>query len=168
MSHANFRWRFWAKAHKPGWRLARYALWNLVPESKARTLFDQLTYESGRAFAEIVYWMFDRNNSIDLDLNRIQMPTLLLGGEKDHIMVPSITRRLARRFPNHELFLLKDHAHWLFDEPGNEKVYGLIDQWLAKHRLLDSPDSGDRSNASAEILPLATSTMPANASTSVH
>jgi len=132
-AHALCKWKFWKKTHRPGWATARYALWNKMPKWKARYLFEQLTFDSGRAYAEIVFWMFDRNRSIEIDTDSIGCPVLLIAGRKDRIIVPSISDHLSERFPNCEYHLLDNHAHWLFDEPNNSAVYDLIDGWAVKN-----------------------------------
>ena len=132
--HAWCRWRFWARPQKPPRWVARFALWNQMPASKIDELYEQLTWESGRAFFETVFWMFDGRRTIDLELDRITPPTLMIAGARDQIIVPSISNKLARRLPNCEYHLMPNHAHWLFDEPDNKPVYQHIENWLERNR----------------------------------
>ena len=152
-SHAWSRWRFWQKPHRPSRWLAKFALWNLLSDQRIDQLYPQLRWESGRAMAECVFWMFDPYRSIDIDLQQITAKTLMVAGRHDHIIVPSISNKLAKRLPDCEYHLLANHAHWLFDEPGSDQVYELIHDWLNRNQLITADSLSDSQKSVAPIGP---------------
>jgi non-heme chloroperoxidase len=51
---------FWKTVINPDFDLARVLSLNSVPEAEQRAVFDKFGPESGRAFFELFFWMFDQ------------------------------------------------------------------------------------------------------------
>lgn len=55
------------------------------------------------------------HDSMDL-LGQIACPTLVIGGEQDHIVGAEPSRELARRIPGSRIYMYPDYGHGLYDE----------------------------------------------------
>jgi pimeloyl-ACP methyl ester carboxylesterase len=64
-------------------------------------------------------------------------PLLFIGGEKDHIMPPSVNKSNARHYENSpaltEYFEFEGRDHWTCGAPGWEDVADYALEWAAKH-----------------------------------
>jgi pimeloyl-ACP methyl ester carboxylesterase len=74
------------------------------------------------------------------DLGRLDQdraPLLFIGGEKDHIMPPSVNKSNARHYENSpaltEYVEFEGRDHWTCGEPGWEAVADYALEWAAKH-----------------------------------
>jgi pimeloyl-ACP methyl ester carboxylesterase len=121
---------FWRRPHRPSYRRARYGLFNRLPELDARRLHRSLIPESGRAYFEIVFWFLDRRRVSEVDPTRLTVPILAITGADDRIVPPVVVRRIAEKFPSASFVCYPNHGHWLFEEPGGEKIIADIDRWL--------------------------------------
>ncbi|MEM9283065.1 MAG: alpha/beta hydrolase [Verrucomicrobiota bacterium] len=125
---------FWKRAHQPNWAAARFGLVNQVSEESARQVFEALRPESGRAFGELVFWFFDPNKTTRLPFAS-QVPMLIVSGGKDRITPPPVAHSLARLYPQADLATFPENAHWIFEEPGREKVFGHILKWIERFHM---------------------------------
>ncbi len=121
---------FWRKPHLPSYRRARYGLLNRMPEAKARRIHKTLIPESGRAYAELVFWFLDSRRVTRIDPQKVTVPILAVTGSDDRIIPPRVTRQIAKFYPSATFVCYPGHAHWLFDEPGSDKIIADIDRWL--------------------------------------
>lgn len=122
--------RFWQKANKPSTWHADFCLFNKVDPSKRELHHHNLVAESGRCFAEIVFWFLRKDKCTWLDLKRISCPVLTVAGTKDRLIVPDVTRKVGRSFPNSELRMYGNHGHMIFLEPGAEEVIHDMVEWV--------------------------------------
>lgn len=126
-----FKWGFWRKPHKLPFEAAVYAMYHLVPRHEQRPLYDRLVYESGRAAAEIGFWILDPTRAARVEEWRVTCPVLVVGGGQDRITPPTVTRKIAAKYRSVSTYLeLADHAHWVLGEPGWEKVAESVAHWL--------------------------------------
>lgn len=121
---------FWRKPHRPSWRRARYGILNRMPETDARRIHAELGPESGRAYAELVFWFLDRRRVTQVDPARITVPILAITGSDDRIIPPRVVRQVAKFYPTATFVCYPGHGHWPFEEPGSEKIVSDIDRWL--------------------------------------
>jgi len=121
---------FWRKPHRPSYNRSRYGLFNRLPEADARRIHQSLVPESGRAYFEIVFWFLDRRRVSEIDPARLTVPVLAVTGTDDRIVPPAVVRRIARRYPSAAFVCYPNHGHWLFEEPGCERIIADIDRWL--------------------------------------
>lgn len=128
-----FRWKFWAKPFKPTYRGANFGLFNRIPKDKRKEYYASLNYESGRALFELAFWFFDPLKGSKIPAEKVNCPVLVLAGEKDRIIPIRVTKAVARRYENSEFVPLPNHAHWLTDEPGKEKIFEIMFDWLKQN-----------------------------------
>ena len=110
--------------------VAPFAL-NKMDEAQQHAVFDRLGAEGGRVMFEMFFWMFDDHHAIKVDFDKVDCPVLVVSGAEDRAVNPDTCRALATRYGDRGTFLLvKDHAHFLFMEPGWEGPASKIEKWL--------------------------------------
>ena len=67
---------FWKSVIKPDFDLARVLSLNCIPEAEQRAVFDKFGPESGRAFFELFFWMFDKTGATKVDIDAVTRPVL--------------------------------------------------------------------------------------------
>lgn len=121
---------FWSKTHRPPENLADWGLLHGVAEPRRSEIRATLLPESGRAYAEIVFWWLDRRNASQVDAERVVAPMLVMTGAEDRVIPPSVVRRIADRYPQSELVVYPNRGHWLFEEEGAEELFAQLIGWL--------------------------------------
>jgi len=121
---------FWKTVINPDFDLARVYTLNRVPESEQRATFDRFGPESGRAFFELFFWMFDRSGATVVDTNAVSCPVLCLVGSDDKIVSPQTARETARAYPEATFWELEGHGHMLVLEPGADAIARRIAEWI--------------------------------------
>lgn len=123
------RWGFWRKPNKLSFKSYVYAVLHLMSPEEQRELYDRCVYESGRAAAEIGFWLFDKNRATEVDESKMMCPVLVIAGEEDRITPVSVSRKVAEKygatykeFPN--------RAHWVIGEPGWEEIAEYVAGWM--------------------------------------
>ena len=99
-----------------------------VPERKR--VFARFVPESGRATFEILHWGWDARRASHVDARGVTCPVLCLAGEHDKINPPSTMRRVTALYRHATFEDLPGHSHWLFGEPGWEKIAARAVAWL--------------------------------------
>ncbi|TGK05070.1 alpha/beta hydrolase [Leptospira semungkisensis] len=128
-----FHWKFWAKPFRPTIRGANFGLFNRLPKEKWSEYYKLLNYESGRALFELAFWFFDPFSGNKVDENKVNCPVLILAGKDDRIIPNRVTKAIARKYENSEYVVFPNHAHWLLDEPGKEKIFETMFEWLKRN-----------------------------------
>jgi non-heme chloroperoxidase len=121
---------FWETVINPDFDLARIYTLNCVPDAEQRAMFDKFGPESGRAFFELFFWMFDRTGATAVDTNSVACPVLCLVGADDRIVSPQTARATAASYPNATFWELLGHGHMLVLEPGAETIARRIAGWI--------------------------------------
>ena len=129
-SHVLAKYAFWRRTQKPPRWLAHYGLFHRMTRAQAREEYDKLVWESGRAYAEIVFWFWDKHRASMVDPRHLVAPMLVLSAEHDRILPPRVVERVARFFPQAEYEEMPDLGHMMFLEPGGEIVASRILRWL--------------------------------------
>jgi len=122
--------KFWKKPNLPKCWHANYCLFNRVPEQEREKHQRNLVHESGRCFAEIVFWFLRRDKCTMLDLKRIHSPVMVMAGSRDRLVVPDVTRKVGRSFNNGEFRMYRGHGHMIFLEPGADKIIMDMVEWV--------------------------------------
>jgi pimeloyl-ACP methyl ester carboxylesterase len=122
---------FWTGLIDPVFDLACHYTLNRVPESERRQLFDRFGPESGRAFFELFFWMFDLAHSTAVDTAAIDCPVLCVGGRDDRLISSAVARATVAPIKGASHWELEEHAHMLPLEPGAEELAERIVGWLA-------------------------------------
>lgn len=121
---------FWNTVIDPNFDLAEFYTLNCVPEAERRALFDRFGPESGLAFFQMFFWMFDRSGATRVDTAAVKCPVLCLVGTEDKIVSPQTARATASAYPGATVWELERHGHMLMLEPGAEEIAGRIAGWI--------------------------------------
>ncbi len=121
---------FWNSVINPDFNLARIYTLNCVPEAEQRAVFDQFGPESGRAFFELFFWMFDRTGATAVDTDAVTGPVLCLVGADDRMVSPQTARETAQAYRDATFWELDGHGHLLVLEPGAEDIARRIADWI--------------------------------------
>jgi pimeloyl-ACP methyl ester carboxylesterase len=121
---------FWKTVINPDFDLARVYTLNRVPEAEQRAMFDRFGPESGRAFFELFFWMFDRSGATVVDTAADSCPALCLVGSDDKIVSPQTAREAATPYRDATFWELDGHGHMLVLEPGAETIARRIAEWI--------------------------------------
>jgi non-heme chloroperoxidase len=114
----------------PDFDLARVLTLNCIPAAEQRAVFDKFVPESGRAFFELFFWMFDRTGATAVDTSAVGCPVLCLSGTDDKLVSPATARATADGYRNVTFWELAGHGHMLVLEPGAEDIARRIAGWI--------------------------------------
>jgi pimeloyl-ACP methyl ester carboxylesterase len=120
----------WKTIINPDFAMARIYTLNRVPEDAQRAVFDKFGPESGRAFFELFFWMFDRTGATLVDTAAVRCPVLCLVGSDDKIVSPQTARETADAYAGAAFWQLDGHGHMLVLEPGAENIARRIADWI--------------------------------------
>lgn len=143
---------FWRRTHRPTRWHARYGLLHRMPETRVEAEHAGLVYESGRAYAEIVFWWADRKRASAVPAEQVTAPMLVLSAAQDRIIPPRVVARVAARYRQAEHRCLDELGHMMFREPGGDRVTDQVRGWLEQLALAaDQPahESGELPEAAS-------------------
>jgi len=121
---------FWETVIKPDFTLACFYSLNCVPKPEQRTVFDKFGPESGRAYFELFFWMFDKSRATAVETERVRCPVLCLSGAQDNLVSLSTARATAAPYRHAAFWAEPSHGHMLPVEPGAETVARRIADWI--------------------------------------
>jgi pimeloyl-ACP methyl ester carboxylesterase len=121
---------FWKSVINPDFDLAKSYTLNRVPEAEQRAVFDKFGPESGLAFFQMFFWMFDRTAATVVDTRKVNCPVLCVAGADDALVSVATARRTADGYPGADFWELASHGHMLVLEPGAEDIARRIADWL--------------------------------------
>ncbi len=121
---------FWKTVINPDFDLAKILTLNRVPEAEQRIMFDKFGPESGLAFFQMFFWMFDQTNATAVDTKAVRCPVLCLVGKDDKIVSPATARATASAYTGSTFWELDGHGHMLVLEPGAEDIARRIAGWI--------------------------------------
>ncbi len=125
------QWGFWKKPMRQPFHEAVYSMLHLLPPEEQRETYNKFVYESGRAAAEIGYWMFDGQKAAAVDETQVNRPMLVVGAGQDRITPAPVVHKVAQKYgPLATYKEFPDHAHWVVAEPGWEEVAAYVADWL--------------------------------------
>jgi len=125
------KWGFWKKPMALSFGAARYAALDLMTPEQRREIYGKMVYESGRAAAEIGFWLFDKRHAARVDASKVTCPVLVVAGSQDRITPARVSKRIAQRYPGFSTYKeYPDHAHWVVGEPGWSKIARDIENWI--------------------------------------
>jgi pimeloyl-ACP methyl ester carboxylesterase len=139
-----FTWSFWKKPLPLGFKDAsRFVFNNLGPE-EGEAVYRTLTWESGRAAAEMGLWFLDRGGASRVDPPRNTCPVLVVGAALDRITPVAIARGTAESCGEAATYReYGDFAHWVLREPGWERIAGDVLEWLSGQGLPGNAKGND-------------------------
>jgi pimeloyl-ACP methyl ester carboxylesterase len=123
---------FWTQALQPTFEIAKQdSLASLEPAAQ-RAVFDKLGPESGRAFFELFFWMFDNARTTAVDAARVRCPVLVMAGSQDKIVSAATARSIAQLYGRRAMFHLADgRGHLLPLELGWEELALVSADWMS-------------------------------------
>jgi pimeloyl-ACP methyl ester carboxylesterase len=121
---------FWKTIINPDFDLAKVYTLNRVPEAEQRAVFDKFGPESGLAFFQMFFWMFDRTSATLVDTGAVSGPVLCVAGADDALISVATARATADAYSGATFWELAGHGHMLVLEPGAEKIARRIAEWI--------------------------------------
>jgi pimeloyl-ACP methyl ester carboxylesterase len=109
---------------KPKRRMVDRVVFNALPEAQRAAAYDNMVFESGRAFADMKSWPIDER--------KIRVPVLTIAAKRDRLLPARLNRLTGRKYAaiGGEFIEYPNHGHWLYAEPGWEKTAEEIHDWL--------------------------------------
>lgn len=109
-----------------------YAFFNTLPEADRREAFDKYAVpESYKVSRQLVL-----NSFSNIDFKKEHAPILFIGGGKDHIFPPGLTKNIAGRYKKDagsvDVKIYDSKSHFICGEPGWEQVADDILAWYEK------------------------------------
>lgn len=123
---------FWKTVIDPDFDLARIYTLNCLPEAEQRAVFDKFGPESGLAFFELFFWMFDRAGATFVDTGAVNCPVLCIAGLDDALISVPTVRATADAYSAAAFWELQGHGHMLVLEPGAEEIARRIADWIPR------------------------------------
>ena len=119
---------------------AVYSMMHLLSKEEQREAYGHFVYESGRAAAEIGFWLFDPGKATYVDESKVTCPVLAIAGSEDRITPPAVVKKTANKYGAVSTFKeFPNHSHWVIGEPGWEEIAQYVDDWLNLQRRTDGP-----------------------------
>ena len=95
---------------------------HLLPEIDQKANYERLRYESGRAAAEIGFWLFDSGRAARVDGAKVTCPVLVVSGAEDRITPASVVKKVANKYNAVSTYKeFENHAHWIIGVSGQEQ-----------------------------------------------
>jgi alpha-beta hydrolase superfamily lysophospholipase len=100
---------------------------NKVPKERHDEIYTLARYDSGKVY-------LDLGKPEPIDENAVKIPTLTVGAKKDRATPIKAVRKVGEKYASAgvagDYMEYADHAHWIVDEPGSERVVADILDWL--------------------------------------
>jgi non-heme chloroperoxidase len=122
--------QFWKSVINPDFVLAKVYTLNRVPEAEQRAVFDKFGPESGLAFFQMFFWMFDRSGATAVDTASVKCPVLCVAGADVALISPATARATVEAYSSATFWELPSHGHMLVVEPGAETIARRIAEWI--------------------------------------
>lgn len=106
-----------------------HAFFNTLPDAEKAMAFEKYAVpESYKVSRELVL-----NSFSNIDFKKPHVPLLFIGGERDNIFPPSLTKTLASKYGTAggrvDLKVFEGRSHWICGEPGWQEVADYILNW---------------------------------------
>jgi pimeloyl-ACP methyl ester carboxylesterase len=125
------KWGFWRNPHRLSFEASVYSILHLLPAEDQKAAYERFVFESGRAAAEIGFWLFDFKGASKVDKSNVSCPVLVVSGAEDRITPASVVRKVANKYKAVSTYKeFENHAHWVIGEPGWEEIAEFASDWL--------------------------------------
>lgn len=125
------KWRFWEKPNHLKFNEAASSILHLLTPEEQKKTFGKLVYESGRAFFEMGFWLFDSKGAAKVDESKITCPVLVVAGAKDRLIPPTVVKKVADKYNTVSTYKeFANHSHWIIGEPGWQETAAYVSEWL--------------------------------------
>jgi len=102
-----------------------------MDRTAGKAVAERLRPESAQAVRETLTWWTDPFMTTSLGPGRLQVPSLVIVGERDVVHSPATARAVAERL-GAELRVEPGMSHWLIGEPGWASVADQALDWIAE------------------------------------
>lgn len=122
---------FWERSLRMDFEtLQRFALNTLEPAHQRR-VFAQLGPESGRAIFEFLFWMFDTQETTNIETDAVTCPLLVVSGTQDKGVSTDVARQIAARYGDKAtLHLAEGCGHYIVQDARFPEVAKVIGDWM--------------------------------------
>ncbi|WP_084399461.1 alpha/beta hydrolase [Henriciella aquimarina] len=100
---------------------------NAVPKARHDEIYKAARHDSGKVYADL-------GEPAPLDEAQVTIPTLTIGAKKDRATPVKAVRKVGEKYAkagvSGDYLEYPNHAHWIVDEPGTDKVTADILDWL--------------------------------------
>lgn len=107
----------------------KWGVMNRVPRERHEAVYATALYDSGKVYGDLT-------DGVVVDETRVTIPTLTIAAAKDRATLPKGVRKVAAKYARSpvpgDFIEYADHAHWIVDEPGTDKVVADIAAWLGR------------------------------------
>ena len=120
------------KAYKV-WRTGfDWGVLNCVPKARHDAIYAEAVYDSARVYDALKAPGADPARTGFIDEDKIAVPILTIAGAQDRATPCETVKAIADKYAKvgGEYREYRDHAHWIIDEPGSDRVASDIDAWL--------------------------------------
>jgi len=125
------KWGFWHNPNRLSFKASVYSMLHLLPAEDQKAVYDRFVYESGRAAAEIGFWLVDFKGASRVDKSKVSCPVLVVSGAEDRITPAAVVRKVANKYKAVSTYKeFENHAHWVVAEPGWEEIAEFASDWL--------------------------------------
>lgn len=120
----------------------RWGVMNQVPKERHNEIYALARYDSGKVY-------LDLTEPEPIDEADVSIPTLTIGAARDRATPVKAVRKVAAKYAKAavegDYLEYPDHAHWIVDEPGSERVIADILDWFDE--ALADDEAEDQSSA---------------------
>lgn len=105
---------------------------NAVPQEFSDEFYSNLCAESGRAYREMVFWMFDPKRASRVDFDKVG-DVLVVAGAEDRCCVPRMVKATANRYGGRAAYVeLAGSDHMMIGGPYMKATLDAFDQWATQ------------------------------------
>ena len=115
------------KMWKPGFK---FGVMNAVPAERHDALYATMVYDSGQVLADLAWPHKDEHRTAYVDETKVTVPILVNAGALDRTTPLDDVQRVARKYPQADLKIYPNNAHYLIDEPNTMKILDDVIAWL--------------------------------------
>lgn len=108
----------------------KFGVMNAVPAERHDALYATMVYDSGQALADLAWPHKDVHKTAYVDETKVTVPILVNAGALDRTTPLDDVQRLGRKYPQAELKIYPNNAHYLIDEPNTMKILDDVIAWL--------------------------------------
>lgn len=121
----------WRKSLMPDFGIAAKLSMDNVPPALRRDIFARMVPESGRVLFETLTWWLDWHAASHVASHLVQVPSLVIAGDRDKVTPAPTCRAVARLYPGRAVYReIEGMSHFIFGEPKEADVTALMIDWL--------------------------------------
>jgi alpha-beta hydrolase superfamily lysophospholipase len=108
----------------------KFGVMNAVPAARHDALYATMVHDSGQVLADLAWPHKDVNKTAYVDETKVSVPILINAGALDRTIPLEDVQRVGRKYPQADLKIYPNNAHYLIDEPNTMKILDDVIAWL--------------------------------------